>query len=97
MKDLCGRFHFAKDMNGDFVFTISDVWLMIKFVWLLPVKAVLALIETDSKWMTFFEVDCSTGESWGGGILAFFGWIAILVLIVSLLVEFGNRAGGSNS
>lgn len=96
MNNLCGRFYFAKDMNGDFVFTISDVWLMIKFIWLLPVKAVLALIETNPKWVTFFEIDCSTGESWGGGILAFFGWIAILTLIVVLLAELGNRAGGNS-
>jgi len=96
MNNLCGRFYFAKDMNGDFVFTISDVWLMIKFIWLLPVKAVLALIETNPKWVTFFEIDCSTGESWGGGILAFFGWIAILALYGALLAELGNRARGNS-
>lgn len=91
MTDYCGRFHFVKDMNGDFAFTISDVWLMIKYVWLLPTKAVMAMIESVPKWATFFEISCSTGESWGGGIFALFGWILILVLVGMLLVEIGNR------
>ena len=88
MNDICRRFHFAKDMNGDFMFTITDVRLMIEFVWFLPVKTLLALIETTPGNATFFEIDCSTATSWGGGILAFFGWIAIFWLIISFIVSF---------
>ncbi len=85
MNDYCGRFHFAKDMNGDFVFSISDVWLMIKFIWLLPAKAVVGLMHSTPTWAAFFEIDCSTGESWGGGIFSLFAWFVILALVGVLL------------
>lgn len=85
MNDYCERFHFVKDMNSDLAFTISDVWLMIKFIWLLPAKAVVGLIQNNPKWTAFFEINCSTGESWGGGISSFVGWIVILALVGMLI------------
>lgn len=81
MNDYCGRFYFAKDMNGDFIFTIADVWLMIKFVCLLPAKAVVGLIANNPDLARFFEIDCSTGESWGGGIFSLFAWFVILAIV----------------
>ena len=81
MNDYCARFHIVKDMNGDLVFSISDVWLIIKFIWLLPAKAVVGFSHNVSAWATFFEIDCSTGESWGGGIFSLFVWFVVLGLI----------------
>lgn len=80
MNDYCQRFHIVKDMNGDLVFSISDVWLIVKFVWLLPSKVVMSLIQSTPKWATFFEIDCSTGDSWGGGLFSLVGWFVILAL-----------------
>ena len=85
MNDYCQRFHIVKDMNGDLVFSISDVWLIIKFVWLLPAKVVMSLIQSNPKWATFFEIDCSTGDSWGGGLFSLVGWFVILALVGAVL------------
>lgn len=85
MSNSCDRFHFVKDMNGDFVFSISDVWLMIEYIWLLPVKVAVNLAHNHPPMATFFEIDCSTGESWGGGISSLFLWIIILVFYAWVL------------
>lgn len=81
MNDYCERFHFVKDMNGDLVFSISDVWLIIEFIWLLPAKVVVSLAHNQPKLAAFFEIDCSTGNSWGGGIFSLFVWFVVLGLI----------------
>lgn len=81
MNDPCGRFFIAKDMNGDFVFTITDVWLIAKYIWLLPAKAVVYLFENSPSWARFFEITCSTGESLGGAIFSLFVWGVVLAFI----------------
>lgn len=85
MNDYCERFRFALDMNADMVFTISDVWLMFKFIWLLPAKAVVGCVHEIPRLAAFFEINCQTGESWGGGVFSFFGW-NVVVLIVWMIV-----------
>jgi hypothetical protein len=85
MKDLCGRFYFAKDMNGDFMFTISDVWLMIKFAWLLPAKIAMTMIESSPQLVTFLESNCTTGDSWGAGIFSLIAWFAAMVMFIVIL------------
>lgn len=92
MNDLCNRFYFAKDMNGDFAFTISDVWLLAKAIWLIPAKAVMLIVDNSAGMGRFFEASCSTGESWGGAIFSFFGWILILGVVGLLIDELENRA-----
>ena len=95
MNDYCERFHIVKDMNGDLVFSISDVWLIIKFIWLLPAKAVVGFAHYQPKMAAFFEIDCSTGESWGGGIFSLFVWFVVLALIGwaqdALLESYSSR------
>jgi hypothetical protein len=71
----CGRLDVALDMNLDGVFTISDLWLLIKFVWLLPSKLVMEVIGASPKLVQFFEIDCYTGEGFGGAILSLFIWL----------------------
>jgi hypothetical protein len=78
MSDYCGRFYFAKDMNGDFIFTITDVSLMLEFFYLLPAKVAVGMIASVPNLTRFFELDCSTGESWGGGMFSLFVWFVIL-------------------
>lgn len=77
LNDHCGRFHIGTDMNGDLVFSISDVWLLVKFIWLLPAKAVVGLAQSVDVLAAFLEIHCSTGESWGGGVFSLFGWLAV--------------------
>lgn len=73
MNDYCSRFHFALDMNGDSAFTISDVELMLKFVWLLPAKLVVGFVHQNPQLTSFFEVTCSTGEGLGGAVFSLAG------------------------
>lgn len=79
MTDSCERFHLVKDMNGDAVFSISDVWLIIEFIWLLPAKVVVSIAQMSPTLATFFEINCSTGESWGGGIFSSVAWLLVLL------------------
>lgn len=87
MDDYCGRFHLVKDMNNDGVFSITDVWQIIEFIWLLPAKAAIAIIQNNPKIATFLEIDCATGTSWGGGIFSFFAWCMLLGIIASIIEE----------
>jgi hypothetical protein len=89
MNDNCGRFFFAKDMNGDLAFTITDVWLFAKSVYLLPAKFVAGLIQ-DSQIGTFFEVTCATGDGWGGVIFSFIAWLIVLSIIGAILKEMAG-------
>ena len=86
MNDYCGRFHFALDMNGDSAFTISDVWLMFEFVWLLPAKVVVHIVHESPPLATFFEVDCQTGNSWGGGAFSVFVWGVVFLFAWGLVI-----------
>lgn len=78
MNEYCGRFLIAIDMNGDLAFTISDVWLISKFVWLMPAKVVIGVLHETPGTATFFEIGCGTGEGWGGAIFSFFVWLIVL-------------------
>lgn len=80
MNEYCGRFFIAADMNGDLAFTISDVWLIGKFIWLLPAKAVIGVLHSTPEFATFFEIGCGTGEGWGGAIFSFFVWFIVLAI-----------------
>ena len=75
-------------MNGDLVFSISDVWLMIEYVWLLPAKLAMRVVESYPELARFLEVDCSTGQSWGGGIFSAFAWLIVLGFIAQSVSEF---------
>lgn len=93
MDDFCGRFRFVNDMNGDFMLTLSDVWLRIKFIWLLPAKVGASFVHSNPTLTDFFEINCSTGESWGGGIFSLAVWCFITFLILS---KFRNKRESVN-
>lgn len=78
----CGRFYFAMDMNSDGVVTISDLWLFLKFAWLLPSKLIVEIVAGNSRIASFFEIDCFTGESGGGAVFSFFAWFVAFNLVV---------------
>lgn len=77
MNEFCGRFYLAWDMNGDLAFTISDIWLIAAFVWLLPAKAVVGFLHS-TKLAAFFEISCSTGEGIGGAVFSLFVWFLLI-------------------
>ena len=85
MDTYCDRFHFAWDMNGDLAFTISDVWLLMKAIFLLPATAVVSLLHHIDSTATFFEIDCQTGTSFGGAAASMFLWLFILGMIGAVL------------
>lgn len=83
----CGRFTFISDMNFDGVFSISDVGLMLKFIIHLPAKTVVWLIEQKPMLASFFEMDCLTGNGWGGStVFSLLAWFIVIALL-SLMFE----------
>ncbi|HXM83544.1 MAG TPA: hypothetical protein VN929_16660 [Burkholderiales bacterium] len=85
MYEYCRRFHFAADMNGDGVFTISDVFLIAKQIWLLPANLIVGTLQEIPIIATFFEMDCSTGQSFGGAIFSLFAWFIIFIVLGVML------------
>jgi len=61
-------------MNGDGVVSISDVGLLVKQIWLIPSNLVVGFLHENPQLTTFFEIDCSTGQSYGGAIFSLFVW-----------------------
>ncbi|TAK90271.1 MAG: hypothetical protein EPO06_09830 [Burkholderiaceae bacterium] len=87
MGDFCGRLYFAQDMNGDGIYSITDIWLLIEFIWLLPAKLMVTLFQSAPAMQRFFEINCDTGESWGGGIFSFFAWALVFILMSNFLED----------
>lgn len=73
-------------MNRDSLFTISDVWLILHFIWLLPAKLAIAGLSSIRELATFLELTCATGESWGGAMFSFLVW-GIVLLMISVTVD----------
>lgn len=72
-------------MNFDGAITISDLWLLTKFLWLLPSKLVMEAIAGSSRLAQFFEIDCFTGESFGGAVFSFFAWYIAYFIVQDAL------------
>ncbi len=62
-------------MNGDLAVTVSDVGLWVKFAFLLPSKLVTSLAHRADGLAQFFEVNCATGDGWGGGVFSLLVWL----------------------
>ena len=81
MNEMCGRFRFVQDMNGDGIYSISDFWLQIKFLWNLPAKAVVGVAANFPEVTKYFEIACSTGEDWGGAVFSLpFWWLVAMTI-----------------
>lgn len=94
MIDICERFALAADMNGDALTTITDVWLWSKTVFLLPSNFVTAVFQGrdgNSAIAQFFEMNCSTGQSWGGAIFSFLMWLAVLSALSGMLSDMRGK------
>lgn len=80
MKDLCGRLLFTTDGNFDNVFTVSDMLIIAKQIFYLPANLIILFSEQFPQFITFFEIDCTTGTGWGAAIFSAFVWYVVLII-----------------
>ena len=91
MDAYCRRFRFAEDMNGDLAFTVSDVWLIVKAVFLLPSAAVSSVLHRFDSTAVFFEVDCQTLQGVGGAVLSLFLWPVLIAIAVGMASKVSSQ------
>ena len=84
-----GRWRFAKDMNCDGLFTISDVFLWIEWLFFLPGDGLLWWLMQNEGLATFFELTPAAYSGWTSGVFSVIAWFGSLVLValVQLLLE----------
>lgn len=87
--EQCGRFSFSWDMNADGLVTISDILLLVDFFFRIPVKITLEIVANVPSIATFFEINCLTGEGWGGAIFSAFLWLVVFLAIKE--INFSNH------
>lgn len=85
MNEICQRFAFARDMNGDLAYTISDLWLQFKMAWLLPSNFFVSILHDRPSIGSFFEIDCMTGSGALGGVFSAFVWFLLFMVVLSVL------------
>jgi hypothetical protein len=93
------RWHFAIDMNGDGVFTLDDVWLMVKYIYFAPGDLLIFGHMVDPDLPTLFELDASWLYGWASGVIS--GIVRFIALgifgaIVSAIVEKRGPNGTAN-
>ena len=91
MADVCGRFLFAADMNGDEMTTISEVFLWLKGAFLLPSNFAGHVLMRDPHIGKFFELDCGTGNGIGGGLLSLIAWILLLAALTEVINDLRGK------
>ena len=70
-----GRWFFATDMNCDGLFTVSDIWSLIEWVFFLPGDGLLlVLMEMLPGIGTFFELMPESYGGWFSGTVSFLSW-----------------------
>lgn len=92
MNEICQRFAFARDMNGDFAYTISDLWLQFKMAWLLPSNFAASILHDWPQVGSFLEIDCMTGRGAFGWMFSALFWFALLVFVSAVLARSNQNA-----
>ena len=72
------RWYFALDMNGDGIFTIDDVWLMVKYFYFAPGDLVIFAHMADPDLPTLVEVDASWLYGWTSGVISALVWFIVM-------------------
>lgn len=85
MDPMQWRWYFELDANRDGVFSISDIWLNIKWICLAPGDAIIYWLAKIPDLRTFFELSEASYGNWFSiliGLPIFFvgGFMALLVL-----------------
>lgn len=87
-----GRFNFAADMNADGAYTVSDVWLQIKWLFFAPGDGVICFIG-HTPLGKFFEISYSSFGNIFSATVGGMVWpFAILFLYVAVVASVGRTA-----
>lgn len=86
----CQNFLPRADMNGDYVYTISDLWLQIKTVFHMPAKLLVEALATFPGVAQFLELTCWSGESLIAGAFSLAAWAVVLIAVSTALVLTAN-------
>jgi hypothetical protein len=88
----CGpRWNFLKDMNHDGVYSISDLWIQIKYVLFAPGDGVICLIAQDQRLSTFLELGNHSYGNWFSVIVSLVSWPLALVIVLAILASIAPR------
>lgn len=74
MKGCGGRFAFVADMNNDGHYTISDLWLQIKWLFFAPGDGTICFIAETPRLARFFEVTHDSYGNWFSGVASAMAW-----------------------
>jgi hypothetical protein len=77
MDMLDWRLQVRSDMNLDGVVTISDAWLWAKWAYFLP-GDMFALVLLGTPVGNFLEINITSLEGIGSGVLSFFFWFVLV-------------------
>jgi hypothetical protein len=72
---------FAKDMNFDGIYTITDLWLQAVWIFCLPGNLLLNLIMSEPSWRTFWEVSPASCSNAGTAVFSFMAWFVLLSIL----------------
>jgi len=86
----CQNFLPRADMNGDYAYTISDLWLQIKTVFHMPAKLLVEALANFQGVAQFLELTCWSGESLIGGAFSLLAWAVVLTVVSTALVVTGD-------
>ena len=71
---------FTTDMNGDGLYTVSDLLLQAEWVMFLPGNVVVKLLLTEEKAIgTFLEIDPSWYFGWASSAFSGLGWLLLVL------------------
>jgi hypothetical protein len=84
--------------NGDGVFTIDDVWLMVRYVYFAPGDLLVFGQMADPDLPTLFDLDASWLYGWASGTISGLVWFIVLGIISAIvlaIVEMSGRNGAA--
>jgi hypothetical protein len=78
------------DMNGDYAYTITDLWLQLKTVFLLPANALVDFMRASPGLGDFLELNCWSGHGFIGGVASTVLWLVAIALVGAALALPGR-------
>jgi len=77
----------STDMNFDGLYTVTDLWLQIVWIFTLPGNLAINVILSDARWRTFFEVTPLSCGGAGAAVFSLFAWMFLFSLISTFISE----------
>ena len=91
---LENRFRFVADLNGDGVFTVSDVGAWFNWVYFAPGDSI-AILLLNSGLGNFLEISTDSINGLGSGVFSFFAWWMLFAVLAN--AQSATRAIGSKA